>query len=271
MDIQDSRRKDVWQSGPAYELYVGRWSRLVAREFLSWLSLPPGSRWLDVGCGTGALTQTILQYAAPAAVEGVDRSPGFIEYARAQVTDERARFQIGNAQALPVEPGSFDAVVSGLALNFFPDPGQAAAEIRRAARPGGKVAAYVWDYAREMQFMRHFWDAATALDPAAGELDEGPRFTICQPDALESLFRSAGLSEVQSRQVDIATDFKDFDDYWAPFLGGQGPAPAYTMSLSEERRAALRERLRASLPVAGDGSISLIARTWAVQGVRQQE
>ncbi len=132
---------------------------------------------------------------------------------------------------------------------------------------GGTVAAYVWDYAGQMQLMRYFWDAAVALDPAASHLDEGQRFPLCQPEPLMQLFRAAGLREVEVRLIDIPTAFRDFEDYWSPFLGGQGPAPSYTMSLSEERRSALRERLRATLPMAADGSIHLIAGAWAVRGV----
>ena len=139
----------------------------------------------------------------------------------------------------------------------------------RAAKPGSVVAAYVWDYAGKMQLMRHFWNAAAALDPAAYDLDEGRRFPICQPEPLRELFQSAGLRHVEVRPIDIATDFQDFDDYWSPFLGGQGPAPGYAQSLSDERRAALRERIRAGLPFALDGSIPLVARAWAVRGFRR--
>ena len=257
----------IWASGAAYEPYVGRWSRLVAREFLAWLGVPPDRRWLDVGCGTGALAQTILEVASPGEVKGVDQSVGYVEYARAQSTDVRASFDVADARALPFETGSYDAVVSGLVLNFLPEPGRRVSEMVRVARPGGTVAAYVWDYADEMQLMRHFWDAAVALDPAASELDEGRRFPLCRPEPLTRLFRSAGLREVEVRAIDVPTDFRDFDDYWSPFLGGQAPAPSYAMSLSEERRAALRERIRAGLPIAPDGSIHLIARAWAVRAV----
>jgi SAM-dependent methyltransferase len=264
------RPEDVWASGAAYEPFVGRWSRLVAREFLAWLAVAPGGRWLDVGCGTGALSQTILQLAAPASVLGVDLSAGYVAYAREQVRDARAQFAVGDAQALPVEAGAYDAVVSALTLNFVPEPNRAVAQMARAARPGGVVAAYVWDYAGEMQLMRRFWDAAVALDPAARALDEGVRFTICAPKPLADLWRDAGLDDVIARAIDVPTVFRDFDDYWSPFLGGQAPAPGYAMSLSEERRVALRERIRAGLPFAPDGSIHLIARAWAVRGARQR-
>jgi SAM-dependent methyltransferase len=261
-------RTEVWASGDAYEPYVGRWSRLVAREFLDWLALPPGRRWLDVGCGTGALSQIVLERAAPAEVAGVDPSEGYVGYARARTADARASFRVGDAQALPGPDASFDAVVSGLVLNFVPDPTRAAAEMRRVVRPGGLVGAYVWDYAGEMQLMRYFWDAAGALDPAARGLDEGRRFPVCRPEPLADLFRAAGLRDVEARAVDVPTVFRDFDDYWSPFLGGQAPAPGYCMSLPDDRRAALRERIRGALPSRSDGGIHLIARAWAVRGRR---
>ena len=254
----------VWAAGAAYEPYIGRWSRVVAREFLPWLDIAPGARWLDVGCGTGALTAPALEMAAPASVLGIDSSAGFLRVARGQIGDRRAVFALGDARALPLPDAAYDVAVSGLALNFVPDPERAAQELRRVVRPGGRVAAYVWDYAGRMQLMRHFWDAAVALDPAAA--DEGPRFPLCRPGPLAALWRAAGLIAVQTRPIDAPTRFRDFDDYWGPFLGGQGPAPAYAMSLSEDHRAALRERIRAGLPIAADGSIALIARAWAVQG-----
>jgi SAM-dependent methyltransferase len=256
----------IWASGAAYEPYVGRWSRLVARELLTWLAVPPESRWLDVGCGTGALSEAILAVARPTSVIGIDASEGYVAYAREQVRDDRAEFRQGDAQALPFGEGSFDATASGLVLNFLPEPGRGLAEMVRVTRPGGVVAVYVWDYAGRMELMRHFWDAAAALDPAAAELDEGRRFPICRPKALERLFVEAGLEGVDVRAVDVPTVFRDFDDYWSPFLGGQGPAPSYAMSLAEARGAALRDRIRAGLPMSDDGSIPLIARAWAARG-----
>jgi hypothetical protein len=139
--------------------------------------------------------------------------------------------------------------------------------MKRATRASGTVAAYVWDYAGEMQMMRHFWNAAVALDPTAVELDEGRRFPICHSEPLADLFRGADLREVESRAIDVPTVFRDFEDYWSPFLGGQAPAPGYCMSLSEERRSTLREFLQRSLPILPDGSIHLIARAWAVRGI----
>jgi SAM-dependent methyltransferase len=259
-------RRDTWAAGELYEPYVGRWSRRVAREFLAWLQPPADLDWLDVGCGTGAVTQIILDEARPRSVNGVDSSAGFIAHARAHVTDPRATFDVADAQWLPMEPGRFGAAVAGLVLNFVPTPLLAVREMARTVRPGGLVAAYVWDYAGKMELMRYFWDAAIELDRAALELDEGRRFPLCQPEALIALFTQAGLRAIGARPIDIPTPFRDFDDYWTPFLGGQAPAPGYAMSLGEERRTALRERIRARLPMARDGSIDLVARAWAVRG-----
>lgn len=259
---------EVWAAGDAYEPYVGRWSRPVAREFLAWLEVGEGAGWLDVGCGTGALTQTVLAVAGPAAVLGLDASPGFVAYASAHAGDPRARFAVADARRLPAADGRMDAVVSGLVLNFVPEPERAAGEMARVARPGGRVAAYVWDYAGGMELIRRFWDAAAELDPAAAELDEGRRFGLCHPKPLARLLTDAGLVDVETRPIEVSTRFRDFDDYWTPFLGGQGPAPGYATSLDSQRREALREALRGRLPVAADGSIPLRARAWAVKGTR---
>lgn len=257
---------DRWSSGDAYEPYVGRWSRLVARDFVDWLVLPPGRAWIDVGCGTGALSQTILERCSPRRVLGVDPSKGYLDYAQSRLVDRRVSFRVGDARALPCDDGEGEVVVSGLVLNFVPGPLDALSEMARVAGPGGTLAAYVWDYAGKMQLMRHFWDAAVALDPAAAELDEGRRFPIAQRGPLVELFQRAGLLDVESRPIDVPTVFRDFEDYWSPFLGGQAPAPGYCMALDEARRVALRERIRAGLPIRPDGSIHLIARAWAVKG-----
>jgi SAM-dependent methyltransferase len=258
----------LWASGDAYEPYVGRWSRLVAREFLDWIGLAPGLDWLDAGCGTGALTEEVLAGAAPASVLALDSSPGFIAYAERHVTDPRVRFEVGDAQELVAPDASVDAVVAGLMLNFVPEPERAVREAARVLRPGGVAAVYVWDYADGMQLIRRFWDAAVELDPAARELDEGVRYPLCAPEPLAGLFARASLDSVEVRPIDVETRFIDFDDLWSPFLGGQGPAPAYTMSLSDAGREALRERLREALPVGPDGSIELSARAWAARGLR---
>ena len=266
--MSESQKRSVWGSGTAYEPYVGRWSRLVAREFLKWLDISSSVRWLDVGCGTGALSETILTQTAPAEVYGIDPSEGYLSLAREQVRDPRVRFEVGDARQLPVATATYEVVVSGLVLNFISDLRAGLAEMVRVTKPGGTVAAYVWDYASKMELMRYFWDAAVALKPEARERDEGRRFPICQPEPLRTLFGEAGLHEVEVRSIDVPTHFRDFDDYWSPFLGGQFPAPDCAMSLSEADRAALRERIRATLPFSDDGTVRLIARAWVVRGKR---
>jgi SAM-dependent methyltransferase len=259
---------DVWAIGDAYEAYIGRWSRPVAAEFVTWLAMPVGSRWLDVGCGTGALTGAILERAGPEHVTAIDPSAGFVEHVRAAAAGAPATFIVADAQDLPFDDGSFDAAVAGLVLNFVPDPERAVAELARATRAGGTIAVYVWDYAEGMELIRRFWDAAIELDPAAAALDEASRFPICHPEPLERLFREAGLADVSVGPIEVPTVFRDFDDLWAPFLGGQGPAPGYATALDTAQLDALRERLRAMLPIADDGSIALSARAWAARGLR---
>lgn len=256
---------DAWERGNPYEQYVGRWSRQVAPLFLRWLGVPAGRRWLDVGCGTGALCAAILDESAPLSVTGVDPSEGFLDAARRQLAD-RATFHRGSAAAIPMENASVDVAVSGLALNFFPDQHAALAEMMRVVVAGGLIGAYVWDYAGRMELMRHFWDAAVTLDAKAASLDEGVRFPLCRPEALTELFTRAGFGEIEVTAIDIPTPFPSFEHYWMPFLGGQGPAPAYAMSLDEPARARLREGIQAKIPTRPDGSISMIARAWAVRG-----
>ena len=255
---------DTWERGSPYEQYVGRWSRRVAPAFLSWLRIPAGRRWLDVGCGTGALCAAIVDHCSPSAVVGVEPSEGFLKTAKANLAN-RAVFHPGSATAIPLDDASVDAVVSGLVLNFVPDQRAALAEMARVTTAGGTIGAYVWDYAGKMELMRFFWDAAVALDPAAVTLDEGIRFPLCRPEALMALFAGAGLDGPEVTAIDIPTQFRDFEDYWQPFLGGQGPAPAYAMSLGEAARARLRDRIRGRIPVQADGSIALTARAWAAR------
>ncbi|MGH2627157.1 MAG: class I SAM-dependent methyltransferase [Anaerolineales bacterium] len=252
--------------GEAYEPYVGRWSRLVARRFIEWRSLPAESSWIDVGCDTGALVQTILDAARPRHIIAIDSSAGYVAFAAGRIHDPKAEFMVGDAQRLDQDEGSLDAAVSGLVLNFLPRPERGAAEMARVLKPGGVAAEYVWDYAGRMEMMRAFWDAAAEHDPSARALDEGVRFAICRPSPLRALWEGAGLEGVETQPIDVETRFRDFDDFWSPFLGGQAPAPSYAMSLDGAARARLRESIRSRLSPDADGSIRLTARAWAVRG-----
>jgi len=257
---------DTWDNGATYEPYIGRWSRVVAQHFIDWLGLSEGASWLDFGCGTGALTQTILARANPGIIIGCDRSPGYIAFAQSHTPDPRARFGLADLPDLPQIANGFDAAVAGLVLNFLPVALEGVLAMRSRVKPGGTVAAYVWDYAERMDLIRRFWDAAVDLDPTARSLDEAERFPSCRPEPLALLFLLAELQDVAVRSIDVPTVFRNFDDYWSPFLGGQGPAPGYARSLTPERLAELRETLRRRLRAAPDGTIALTARAWAVKG-----
>jgi SAM-dependent methyltransferase len=265
--MSTSSRHDAWQAGASYDQYMGRWSRKIAPRFLDWLAVPPGRDWLEIGCGTGALSAAILERCAPASLVAVEPSDGFRAQARANVPDARATFLAGDAQALPVEAASKDVVVSALVLNFVPDKPRALAEMRRVARPGGTIGFYVWDYAGGgLQFLRAFWTAAAALDPAAADLAEDKRFPYCTREGVAELARGGGLASAEVEAIEVPTVFADFDDYWRPFTLGAGPAPGYCSALSPEGLVRLKDRLAQDLPRAADGAIHLKARAWGVRG-----
>jgi SAM-dependent methyltransferase len=249
---------------------MGRWSRALAHQFVQWIDATPQRHWLDIGCGTGALTSAICANANPASVVACDPSEPFIAYARSQNMDERASYAIAGAENFPLRDGGYDTIASLLALNFFPAPAAAVGRMKAALSAGGVVAACVWDYAKGMQYLRMFWDAAKVISPEAAALDEGVRFRICDPIALEELFSAAGLTAVETDELSLPTRFSSFDDYWAPLLGGTGPAPAFVASLDEAARTQLRRELEHRLPTASDGSIELTARAWTVRGYNEQ-
>jgi SAM-dependent methyltransferase len=257
---------DRWAGGAAYDSWIGGLSRRVAPVFVAWLDVPSGRHWLDVGCGTGALSGTILATADPASVLGVDPSASFLDRARALNPDARARFEVGSADALPVPEGTIDGAVAGLVLNFVPDVARALAEMQRVTAAGGRIGAYVWDYADGMEVIRRYWEAAATVDPAGVAAVGAELFPICEAGALAAAFREAGLQHVEGRAIEVAADYAGFDDYWAGLLSGIGPAPGFNMRLDEDRRAEVRERLRASVETERGGAIHLTARAWAAKG-----
>jgi SAM-dependent methyltransferase len=257
---------DRWAVGNAYEAFMGRWSRALAPRFVDWLEVAPRAHWLDVGCGTGALTSAICEYAAPASVVACDPSGPLIEQASAMLPDKRVSFEIAGDQHLPQRDEGFDVVVSGLVVNFVADPVRALAAMRARLAARGCVAAYVWDYVEGMPLLRSFWSEAVALDPECASLAEHVRFSRCNPKLLGPALQSAGLQRVEATSLDIETNFDDFEDYWRPFLGRTGPAPSYLASIGQEQRERLRERLRQRLTRQSDGRICLRARAWALRG-----
>ncbi|MET0592016.1 MAG: class I SAM-dependent methyltransferase, partial [Polyangiaceae bacterium] len=225
-----------------------------------------GDRVLDVGSGTGSLSFAVHAATKTAHVIGVDPSRAFIEYATQKSRDSRAEFEVADAQRLSFEDGSFDKTLSMLVMNFIPDRERALEQMIRVTKPDGVVAAAVWDYAGEMQMLRVFWDEAVAFDPAVAPRDEA-HMPLCKEGELAALWTKKGLANVEQAPLTIATRFESFDDYWSPFLMGQGPAGAYVTSLSEERRLELEQRLRQRLlGSSADRAIDLRARAWAVKG-----
>ena len=255
---------DTWERGSPYEQYIGRWSRQVAPAFLAWLAMPAGrAGWTWVaGPARCAPPSSMQRRRRPS----LGSSPRPASVNSPPVRRRAGDAPGGDAASLPLAQGAVDVTVSGLVLNFIADLPAALAEMRRVTRPGGTVAAYVWDYAGRMELIRAFWDAAANWIPRRPGCDEGARFPLCDPGALVQQFGQAGLADCRTTAIDIATHFASFDAYWAPFLGGQGPAPAYAMSLPETGRERLREHLRARLPVQPDGTLQLTARAWAIAG-----
>jgi SAM-dependent methyltransferase len=247
-----------------YDALMGRWSSAMACEFVGWLAPECRQRWLDVGCGTGALVGAILADAEPAAVWGIDAEPEYIQQARHAIRDRRCRFLVSDAARLPQEIVNVDVTVSALVLNLVSNPAEVLAEMIRVTRPGGRIATYLWDFAGGMQLARNFWDAAIALDPAAASLDQGRRYPLCHPERLRDLFRGAGLEFGEVQALYVPTVFRNFEDYWAPIETGHGRASEYVATLARDHLERLRESLRARLPRAADGSIPLTARAWAI-------
>jgi SAM-dependent methyltransferase len=263
-----ARVGDGWAIGAAYDAYMGRWSRSLAPAFVEWLDQPPRRHWLDVGCGTGALSTAICELANPGSIVACDPSGPFIDYARDTLPDKRVNFELATAEHLPSREGGFDVVVSGLVLNFVAAPERALGAMRARLSADGCVAAYVWDYAGGMEFLRCFWEAALAQSSLAGEFDERQRFANCRPTQLAASFRAAGLEKVETTALDSTIRFANFDEYWQPFLGSTGPAPSYLASLDPAQREDLKNLLRERVGAGRDGGIEFQARAWAVRGIR---
>jgi SAM-dependent methyltransferase len=257
----------VFAASEAYERFMGRWSRRLAHAFVTFASMGDARSVLDVGCGTGALALTIAEVVPSVRLTGVDPSSAYVAAAQARAPRDRVRFVVGNAQALELPSATFDRTLSMLAMNFFPDPVAGLREMIRVTRPDGVVAAAVWDYGDGMEMLRVFWDEAVALDPGIAARDER-HMKLSKQGELGSLWRANALDRVEEQPLVVELAFASFDDYWSPFLGGQGPAGAYVTSRAESPRVALEARLRARLLGArADGPFTLHARAWAVKGV----
>jgi len=254
----------MFADAQAYERFMGRWSRLIAPLFVDFAGLEQAANILDVGSGTGALAATIVTRSQQYSVVGIDPSAAYVAYAAAGAAgNRRIHFTVGDARRLQFEDASFDAAVSLLVLNFIPEPALVVAELRRVVRPGGIIAAAVWDYGEGMQMLRTFWDAAIALDPAAAKLDE-QLMPLCRAGELGALGLASGLRSVAERGLEAAARFESVDDFWSPFLLGQGPAGAYVASLRADQVEQLRGEIARRLPPA---PFALRARVWAMRGI----
>lgn len=245
----------------AYGRHVGRYGAALAAAHITAADITPGQTALDVGCGPGALTEALAALLGPEHVAAVDPSPAFAAACAERVRGADVR--VGSAEALPDFDRRFDAVLSQLVVNFMTDARAGVTAMRAASRPGGTVASCVWDYAGEMALLRAFWDAALELD--AGCPDEGRTMRYCTPDELAGLWRSAGLSDVETAELRVGAQYADFDDLWSPFPTGLGPSGAYCAGLSAEGQARLRNALYERLGSPA-GSFALEARAWFVRG-----
>jgi SAM-dependent methyltransferase len=258
---------EMFSNASSYESYMGRWSAKLAPLFAKFAGIRDGERLLDVGCGTGALIQTVVALTRPREVVGIDPVPGFITYARQRFTGAGIAFDRASAFELPYSEGSFDRALSMLVFHLIAAPDKALREMRRVTKAGGTVAACTWDGAGAMELSRIFWTEAIKLDPAAEAHAERTRSCNLEGQ-LSELWKTAGLKDVQETAIDIRMDFISFDDYWLPYLGGVGPTGAYVASLSDEARNTLREQLRNRvLSGKSDGAFALAARAWAVRGL----
>ncbi|RKZ98840.1 MAG: SAM-dependent methyltransferase [Gammaproteobacteria bacterium] len=262
----DINIRDAWQSANPYEYYMGRWSSLVADKFIVWLSVPSQLKFLDVGCGSGALSKAIIDKHTSADILAIDQSEGFVTMTQERL-GSHVQCKVDNALSLFLDDDSVNVAVSGLVLNFIPRPDKVIAELKRVTSTGGSIGVYVWDYTEKMEFLTQFWNVAVELNPKASNLHEANRFPEFTGEGLEKLFEKAGLNNIETAPIDIDTTFKSFDDYWKPFLGGQGPAPSYVATLERVEIEKLRDTLKDRLPIQTDGSIPMAARAWAAKGI----
>ncbi len=265
--LGQEQRTSMFGNAEAYDRFMGRWSRVVAPILLEFADIPDAGRVLDVGSGTGSLAFAIADRKPRCHVVGIDPSKEYVAYAASRNRfDARVTFETGDAQQLRFEGAAFQSSLSLLVFNFIPDPKTALREIARVTKPGGRIAAAVWDYGAGMQMLRVFWDAVVSLDPQAVTLHE-KHMPLCRAGELSGLWNQAGLTAVHEQALDITTRFSSFADYWDPFLLGQGPAGAYTSRLEPERLRLLREELKRRLQLSAESvAFDLPARVWAVRG-----
>jgi ubiquinone/menaquinone biosynthesis C-methylase UbiE len=253
----------LFSDGKAYERLMGRWSRLAGDQFVDWLGLPQQLDWVDVGCGNGAFTQTVIERCAPRSLTGIDPAPGQIDYAKTRAGTSMANFKVGDAQQLPYDDASFDAAIMALVISFVPAPAKAVAEMRRVLRPGGLAAAYMWD----------FFDSGVPVNPIYVALKQmgierplPPSPEASRKEGMVALWEQAGLKSVETTELRITVRFESFDDFWESNSAPVGPQGVLIKAMNADQREQLKALLRDALPIAEDGTISYGAFANAVKG-----
>jgi ubiquinone/menaquinone biosynthesis C-methylase UbiE len=249
----------------AYERFMGRWSRAVAPVFLEWLDPPRRARWIDVGCGTGIFTEALLDLTDPAAVTGIDPSSGQVAAAARGRAAQRARFETADAMELPFADGSFDIAVSALVLNFVPDPLRALTEMRRVTVRGGRIGSYVWDFENELS---PSGPLRRAMRGFGADVPDLPGTVQSGLPALESLFREAGLADVETRTIDVTLAYADFADFWSAQTPAYSPTTALINAMTDVERRRLMRAVEQAVPRAQNGKIEYTARANAVKAAR---
>jgi len=253
----------------AYERLMGRWSRRLAEQFIALAGIENGDRVLDLGCGTGSLAFALAARREPAQILGLDISEVYIAKARTEARDPRLAFRVGDAVAIDLPDGSVDRCYSLLALNFVKQPKRAVQEMRRVTRPGGVIAAAVWDFAGGLTYQRLFWDTASALDPDADRARARHYAAgLTWPGELEAAFAEAGAREVVGSSLTMRMVYANFADYWEPIANAQGPVGDYVKQLDNSSSAALASAVeRAFLAGRPDGPRSMTGTAWTAKGV----
>ena len=245
-----------------YERFMGRWSRAVAPHFLQWIAPAKRRKWLDVGCGTGILTEAVLDLCDPLAVVGIDQSTAQIQQASRGPAGQRAMFQQADAADLPFPDASFDLVASALVLNFIPRPALAVQEMCRVARPGGIVSGYVWDFGKDLS---PSGPLRRAMRSVGAEVPDIPGTAYSSEQALRSLLAEAGLQFVESRTIDITLAYSDFEDFWGAQTPRYSPTTGIINAMSESERRRLKRTVHEALAVAPGGKIEYSARVNAIR------
>ena len=258
--------ENTFSDGASYERVMGRWSKLVGRQFLPWLGLPHGLQWLDAGCGNGAFTEELIDLAKPAAVTGIDPAESQIAYARQRPGTKLATFELGDAQELPFTSGSFDAAVSALVLAFIPNPPRAIAELARVVRPGGTVAAYMWDLQGGGMPLQPMYRAMRKLGLSPSR---PPSDAASAEESMREIWHNAGLARVETNVINIQVNFESFDDFWDTCSLPEGPQGKFMQTLAPVMLVTLKEEVRAQLLTNPDGSITYQSFANAVKGRKE--